>query len=582
MSNHRVSVTGLVLVAIALSGCGGSAGSSVASQGGVADAPGLVPSTARALPRQQPSRGGRTTSGATDWDSFGFDLERTGYNPSETTIGASNVASVQKLWSANVGYEMVHEPVLAAGVNVNGQTTTLLFAGSAGGSTMYAINASTGAIVWQHAVAQANYRCDHREKFQFSIGETPAIDRGKNLLYFSDGHNQVHAVDLATGNEAAGWPLTVANYKPEHNFMHGGLTYNPANGLLYAVTSSTCDISPWYGRIVAIDTEGPRVAGTFFTMSGTATQGRSGGGIWGPGGASVDPETNNVFVATGNADTTMGLAQNAGYAEEVVELSPTLNTIVAHNYPTNIPQLDGDEDFDFGATPLLFRPQGCPLLVAAVNKSGMFELYDVGTLRFGPIQYIAMSIPTNKGDFVGVPAYDPATGYVYVGMPASEGIYKPGLAAFGIQANCTLNPTPVWSALFGPDGAKVVKGQTPRSPISIANGVVYVSNYSNEKAFAFDAATGAQLWTAGLSDLGNIGTVIANGVLYVSSRDGTITAWAPPGSKGLKAKIRQRVPWRGRMGVAHYLAAYSDREAAAARPWIIWWESSHIRNRPFV
>lgn len=565
MSNHRVTAKGVALVVvIALSGCGGGVGTSASSQGEVAGTAGLVPSAARSVPKRLSPRGRHATSAATDWDSFGFDLQRTGYNPNETTIGVSNVASVQKLWSANVGYEMVHEPVLAAGVRVNGHTKTLLFAGSAAGSTMYAIDASTGATIWQHAVSQANYRCDHREKFQFSIGETPAIDRDKNLLYFSDGHNQVHAVDLATGNEAAGWPLMVANYKPEHNFMHGGLTYNPANGLLYAVTSSTCDISPWYGRVVAINTDGPSVAGTFFTMSGTGTQGRSGGGIWGPGGASVDPETNNVFVATGNADTTMGLAQNAGYAEEVVELSPTLNTVVAHNYPTNIPQLDGDEDFDFGATPLLFRPQGCPLLLAAVNKSGMFELYDVGTLRFGPIQYIAMSIPTNKGDFVGVPAYDSATGYVYVGMPASEGIYKPGLAAFSIQANCTLSPTPAWSAHFGPDGAKVVKGQTPRSPISIANGVVYVSNYSNQKAFAFDAATGAQLWTVGLSDLGNIGTVIANGVLYVSSRDGTITAWAPPGSKSAKVKIRQSVPGRGRLGVAHYLAAYSDREAAAA------------------
>ena len=459
MSNHRVSTTGLVLAVIALSGCGGSVGSNVSSQGELAGTAGLVPSTAGSLPTRRSPRGRHATSGAADWDSFGVDLQRTGYNPGETTIGVGNVGYVQKLWSANVGYEMVHEPVLAAGVSVNGQTTTLLYAGSAGGSTMYAIDASTGATVWLHPVPQANYRCDHREKFQFSIGETPAVDRAKNLLYFSDGHNQVHAVDLATGNEAAGWPLTVANYKPEHNFMHGGLTYNPANGLLYAVTSSTCDISPWYGRIVAINTNGPSVAGTFFTMSGTATQGRSGGGIWGPGGASVDPTTNNVFVATGNADTTMGLAQNAGYAEEVVELSPMLNTIVAHNYPTNIPQLDGDEDFDFGATPLLFRPQGCPLLLAAVNKSGMFELYDVGTLRFGPIQYIAMSIPTNKGDFVGVPAYDPVTGYVYVGMPASEGIYKPGLAAFSIQSNCTLNPTPAWSALFGPDGSKVVKGR---------------------------------------------------------------------------------------------------------------------------
>ena len=46
-----------------------------------------------------------------------------------------------------------------------------------------------------------------------------------------------------------------------------------------------------------------------------------------------------------------------------------------------------------------------------------------------------MSIPTNRGDFVGVPAFDPVTGYVYVGMPATTGIYKAGLAAFKMRAD---------------------------------------------------------------------------------------------------------------------------------------------------
>ena len=392
----------------------------------------------------------KPSSGTVDWDSFGFDLQRTGFNPSETTVGVSNVAGLQQLWSVNVGFGMVHEPVLASGVYVSGQRTNILYAGSGSGSTMYAINASNGAILWQDPVASAPYRCYH-QSLTFSIGETPAIDRGKNLLYFSDGHNQVHAVDLATGKEAYGWPVSIAGYGG-HDFMHGGFTYNPANGLLYGVTGAqVCDISPWYGRIVAINTNGPSIAGAFFTMSGDSTQGTSGGGIWGPGGASVDPSTNNVFIATGNADTHKGQGQNADYAEQIVELSPALDAIIANNYPTNIPVINGDDDFDFGATPLLFQPYGCPLMLAALNKSGMFELYDVSTIDYGPIQYIAMSIPTDKGVFVGVPAFDPVTGYVYVGMPATQGIYKPGIAAFSIASNCTLNPKPVWKAKFGPD-----------------------------------------------------------------------------------------------------------------------------------
>ncbi len=478
-----------------------------------------------------------TPAAATDWDTFGFDLRRTGYNPNETTVGPSNVGTLQKVWSFNVDSTMVHEPVYAAGINVNGQPTNILYAGSQYGSTMYAINAATGAAVWQDPVPSATYHCGTSTS-QFSIGETPTIDRGKKLLYFADGHNQVHAVDLATGVEANGWPITVADYTPDHNFMHGGFTYNPANGMLYGVTGSTCDISPWYGRIFAINTNGPSIAGTFYTMSGTSTQGASGGGIWGPGGGSIDPSTNNVFIATGNADTSGSAAQNATYAEQIVELTPGLDTILANNYPTNIPTVPGDDDFDFGATPLLFQTPFCPPLLAAVNKSGMFELYDSGSIGSGPVQYIAMSIPSDSGTFVGVPAYDPVTGYVYVGMPATVGSYQAGLAAFSVQSNCTLNPTPVWSANFGPDAAG--GGQTPRSPISIANGVVYVANYTGDTEFAFNAATGAQLWSTALPSWGNVGTVVANGIVYVGAGDGTISAWSLPAqAQNLRKHVRK-------------------------------------------
>ena len=345
------------------------------------------------------SRSPSTTPSTTDWDSFGFDLQRTGYNPVESTIGTSNIGSLQMVWSFNVGSNMVHEPVYAYGVTVNGQSTNILYAGSAYGSAMDAIDASTGGIVWQDRVPHSTFSCDPPKIAHFSVNETPAIDRAKNLLYFADGHNRVHAVDLGTGKEARGWPVKVADYKPDHNFMHGGLTYNPSNGLLYAVTGSTCDISPWYGRIVAIHTRGrPSVAGTFYTMGGGPSEGASGGGIWGPGGGSIDPSSGNIFVATGNADTRKGAAQNAPYAEQVIELPARLGSIIASNYPPNIPIISGDDDFDFGATPLLFQPPGCPPLLAAINKSGTFELYDRASISEGPVQYIYMSVPSDRGN----------------------------------------------------------------------------------------------------------------------------------------------------------------------------------------
>ena len=174
-----------------------------------------------------------SSSQTTYWDSFGFDLARSGYNPVESQVGVNNVASLEEVWHFSVGALIVHEPVYAYGVNVGGKPTNIIYAGLAPAQTMFAISAATGAVIWKVKVRQRTFACSGHANNVFSIGETPAIDRGKNLVYFSDGHNDVYAADLATGVEATGWPLHVAPWK--QNIMHGGLTYNPSNKLLYAV-----------------------------------------------------------------------------------------------------------------------------------------------------------------------------------------------------------------------------------------------------------------------------------------------------------------------------------------------------------
>jgi glucose dehydrogenase len=287
--------------------------------------------------------------------------------------------------------------------------------------------------------------------------------------------------------------------------------------MLYVETASTCENPPWYGRISAIDTTTHTIAGTFYPE-----QGHSGGGIWGYGGASIDPSTNNVFIATGNADTTKGARQNAYYAEQVIELSPDVTSMIANNGPELPP---GGDDLDFGATPMIFEPPGCSPLMAAINKSGTFFLYKRSDITAGPTESIQMSIVSDNGDFIGIPAYDPVTNYVYVEQPATYGIYKPGVAAFSISS-CKLDATPVWHAEFGSDGAHS-GDDTTRSPITIANGVLYISDYDTKVSYAFNAATGAKLW-ASPADIGSVvGPIVVNGNLYIGTSKGTLTEWSP-------------------------------------------------------
>lgn len=446
------------------------------------------------------------TPAPVDWGTFGYDLGRTGYNPDEKTIGTGSFGTMHALWSSvpNVGGTVQGEPVVAMNVNVGGTSHNLMYAGGASG-VLDALDADSGVTVWSKSLGNSTYLCSGTPS-TWGIEGTGALDRARNRIYVPDGQNRVHALDLATGAEASGWPVAIAAVTGD-DFIHVAMTYNAANGYLYAETSSTCDISPWYGRIAAINTSTAAIVKTFYPEQGT-----SGGGIWGVGGASIDPATNNVFIAVGNADST---PENAYYGEQIVELSADLSTVIDHNYPPNMPVMT---DSDFGATPLLFQPVGCPALLAAINKSGAFVLYNRTNLAAGPTQQITMS---GTGDrFRGVPSYDPATNYVYVGLPTTYGIYSPGVAAFSVNASCTLNTTPVWNALFGTSGDL-------RSPITIANGVVYVGGYNENAVYAFDAAGGTKLWTGSLGGPAQIGPVVVNGRLYVVDKAGYVHAWTP-------------------------------------------------------
>jgi outer membrane protein assembly factor BamB len=81
--------------------------------------------------------------------------------------------------------------------------------------------------------------------------------------------------------------------------------------------------------------------------------------------------------------------------------------------------------------------------------------------------------------------------------------------------------------VFGPDASVPGTGNDPRSAVSIANGILYVSGYTDDTTYAFDAATGTRLWSAPLGDIGLVGPVVVNGRLYVGEYGGTIHAYAP-------------------------------------------------------
>ena len=448
-----------------------------------------------------------------DWNTFGDNLARWGYNPNETTIGKSNVANLHLIWKFNMGSAVDAQPLVATNVSINGTATTVLYVGAENG-TFVALNADTGQQIWKQTLGSTSTSCSDLSGGQFGITGTATYDKTTQNVYVADGTNAIHALSMTTGAEAAGWPVNLAAQSgppgtPSLNHIYGALTYNPANQLLYAETASICDTTPWYGRVVAINTTNPTSAPLSFFPAGQY----AGAGIWGMGGASIDTATNDVYVATGNDSTTgpsPAPSETSNYGDAVIQLTAQLSVL---NFST---AALFENDQDYGATPIIYTLSGCPEQVSAKNKSGILYTFNSS---LGQLQALTMAGISEYGAFIGVPAFDPATNLVYVGDPISAGVVtQPGLVA--------LSGCGGFNVAFDSAAGPPAVNDDNEAP-TVANGVVYFTTGIGNQVYAFDASTGQALWNSGSTIMGaTFAAPTVDGRLYLGSWDGNLYAFS--------------------------------------------------------
>lgn len=475
------------------------------SAAGYGAAPSPTPSpnpTATPAPTSTPIA--TPTPAFTDWNTFGDTLQRTNYNPNETALSAANASKLKLAWRTNLGSAITAQPIVATNITINGVPTTVVYIGTEGG-VFYALNATTGATIWSQALGTVTTGCMQLPHGVMGITGTATYDKSLNRIYVADGKDQLHALDMSTGAEASGWPMTIeSSFTTNH--IYSALSLNPDNGLLYVETASLCDAPTWHGRIDAVNPSGPSIVASFYPGAQF-----NGAGIWGSGGASIDQSTDNVYIATGNDAS----GESGAYGDHVVRLSSTLALL-----GSDFPNITGSDE-DFGATPMLYRPDGCPELFVVKNKSGFLYTYDA-TLASGALQSLAMAPVTATGQFVGTTAYSPSQNLVYVGDPRGNSTFTHGLIALAPQPDCSLNL--VWQQTTGPANYT----GNDNNEATVANGVVYFTDGVGNQAFAFDAASGAQLWNSGSTIGGPVMLApTVDGELYVSSWDGYLYAFAP-------------------------------------------------------
>lgn len=431
------------------------------------------------------------------------DAQLTNYVASNL-ISSKTVAGMTEKWNTALDSWTVGAPVYAD-VLFGDFERPLVFVGTEGGS-LYAIDSSNGTVVWRDAFGTQdtyNGSCG-----TWGIASTPVIDKQRNTIYAVNADGKLHALDLNTGLEQPGFPATITE-NPLFEYVWGGLRI--LSNRIYVEVASYCDqIGPdgyaGDGRVVALNLDDQSDQLTWDTVSGSGTL----GGVWSYGGMSVEPDGSYVYTGVGNSvaqDANGNTVDNVGYGDQMVKLTPDL-TVVDSNNP-GVPTT-GDEDF--GASPVLFQPKGCPPLAAANNKAGVLYVWARNNLSAGPIFKLGLS----DGDppFVAEPSWNAQLSMLYdhnvIFRDTADTKIGDGVAAISVDKGCSFHGR--W---------KTRTGEGSQTPPLLVNDVVFANGGSETGGIsALDAVTGRVLWSVDTGKNATMSPMIeARGTLYAV--DGT-------------------------------------------------------------
>ena len=486
---------------------------------------------------------------SSEWLTWGYDQERTGWNQGETILSKDNAARLELKWKtqlstkpSEVVLSTMTAPLVAVVNGRQGPRTLVFVVGS--DDTIYAIDAESGKINWQKHFANtltppqaATWLCSNTQN------ATPVIDKEAGIIYVSTSDGKLRGLSLADGEDRI--PPTDFTTPFARNW-----SLNLIDGVIYSSTARGCGGA--IAHFTALDLKNPtRRTVEYFTSTGRP------GGAWGRGGLVRGPK--GIYTQTADApyDPAAGWFGNTVMALNAKDLR-LLDTYTPSSW-----EFLNTKDLDLGsANPVIFAFDKWTL-VASAAKESVISLLDANSLgatdhhtplyqspRWGNDEYLL----AGRGLWGAMATWQNAQGRRWLLMPlwgppskdAPKFQYTYGAADQGsvMAFEVRLDPekakptlVPVWMSrdMHVPD------------PPVVANGVVYAlqtgentaqgrgitakersTPITNAVLYAFDGETGKELYSS--EKLIDSWThfsepVVAGGQIYVSTWDGRLYAF---------------------------------------------------------
>ncbi len=355
---------------------------------------------------------------------------RTGANLYETTLNTSDVNQAQfgKIFSRDVDGEVYAQPLIACGLNIPGKGRHNVVFVATEHDSVYAFDADdpkADAPLWRVSLGTAAPAADfYKTQWtdmddEVGVTSTPVIDLHARTIYVEAKSKEngayfhrLHALDLLTGKERPGSPVTVEAKVPGKgaDAQNGFVSFNPytqhqrpglllANGVVYLGFASHGDMQPFHGWLLGYDAKSLKQVFVWNT-----TPDGSEGGIWQAGQGLAADASGYIYASVGNGDADI---QGGGrdFGEALVRIDPTVkaNPIVDWFMPFNFADLNSN-DTDFGSSGPLLVP-GTDLLITGSKEGVVYVAHRSGMGHFhkSDDEEIVQNFPGVNGHVHGAP-----------------------------------------------------------------------------------------------------------------------------------------------------------------------------------
>ncbi len=433
------------------------------------------------------------------WPTSLHDNARDGAS-ADTSVSASTAPDLTKLWSFPTGGPVASQPAIVNGV---------AYVGSWDGYE-YALNASTGAVIWKTFLGITNGESDCNPQ---TAGVSSAATVLNGVVYVGGGDSNWYALDAGTGSVL--WKV------PTGDNSAGGGHYNWSsplivNGFAYIGVASLGDCPLVQGQLLKVDLSTHQVVNTLNLVP----DGQVGGGIW--TSPAYNPTLNEIFTVTGTEQS-----DSQTNAQAVVGIDASSMTV---EDSWHLPEAQAVADSDWTTSTGLYTSTGGTPMLVATDKNGFTYAFNQKDLAAGPVWQHQTAIGNDCAacGYSTVSSAAIAGGHVFQagGVTTVNGVGYGG----SVQALNADTGTVVWQH---PEAGPVIGAITSMNGMVIAgagSALEVLDASTGQRLYSYDTGGGSWIYAAPSVAAGTIITGNTAGVIYAFSLPSTLPSPPPPDS----------------------------------------------------